>query len=253
MKHKATLLLAAGMFLAPLASAQETKANVGRIYWTWARPGQAQQYEAGSKKHSEFHKMKNDPWTWSTWQVVSGNRAGHYVTGTFGHEWKDFDNLPVAQAEDDADYFKNVEPYESNWRGEHVVLMPAHSRPPDSTDPYPLYELWLVHIKPGKAEQYLNAIKKIPGAIEKVGVPWHYTFWSVADGNSGSSFYVSFPMKTWAERGENGPSFEEVLTKAYSSGEAHAIMDAISDAEAERTSMLLVYRPDLSYTPVPAK
>ncbi len=251
MKQKGIFLAVAGLLLAPLAGAQEPQANVGRIYWSWARPGQVQQYEAGNKKHNEFHKMKKDPWTWSMWQVVSGNRAGQYVTGSFNHQWKDFDNLPVSQAEDDADYFKNVEPFEANWRGEHIVLMPAHSQPPDSTDPYPLYQVWLVRTKPGKAEQYLNAIKKIPGAIEKAGVPWHYTVWSVADGGEEGSFYISFPMKTWGERAENGPPFEEVLTKAYGRSEAHAIQDALSDAEAGTTSMILVYRPDLSYVPAP--
>ena len=246
-----TLLCAGALLLAPsmFSQQQADRGNVARIYWSWARAGQVAQYEAGNKRHNEFHRQKNDPWTWQTWQVVSGNRGAQYVIGSFWHHWKDFDNTPVTSADDEADYLKNVEPYEANWRGEHLVFMPNHSLPPDSTDPYPVYVLWHVQLKPGMTDTYLSAVAKIPEAARKAGVDWRYTFWMVADGNVSGSYYISFPYKSWGERDAQGLPFEEVLIKAYGREEAHSMQRAFDQSVASTTSMVLTHRPDLSYVP----
>jgi len=251
------LFVLAAFALAPSVFAQEQEqeqANVARLYWTSAKQGQTLAYEAAIKKHNDFHRRKGDPWTWRVWQVVSGSQSGQYLHGTFGHQWKDFDNPPVPTQEDDADYYQNLEALEANWRGEHITFMPKHSYPPDDMDTVrPLYLVWRVFPKPGMTEAYLNAVSKIPEAARKAGVNWRYTFWNVADGGAVPSFYISFPLDNWAQRGVQSMPFEEVLMKAYGRAGAHEIMRAFDDSVARETSMVVVYRPDLSYIPAAAK
>ncbi|MGA8763549.1 MAG: hypothetical protein WB562_11850, partial [Candidatus Sulfotelmatobacter sp.] len=54
--------------------------NVCRIYFSMPKPGMNQQYEAGRKKHMQFHRAQKDTWTWNTFTVETGDNAGMYVT-----------------------------------------------------------------------------------------------------------------------------------------------------------------------------
>ncbi len=65
--------------------------NVCRIYFSTPKAGAAQQYEAGRKKHMQFHRDQKDTWTWSTYAIETGDNTGTYVTSSCGHAWKDFD------------------------------------------------------------------------------------------------------------------------------------------------------------------
>ena len=231
--------------------AQETpgSGNVGRMYFSKPMPGHVAEYIEAIKKHNDFHRSKGDSWTWNMFEIVSGAESGQYLIGTWWHQWSDFDNPPVSAAEDNADYLENIVPHEASWKGEHVIYMPDHSYPPEDMSVQPLYVVYRVKIKPVFAEAYLNAIKKFPEAARKAGVNLRYFFWRVADGGTVPSFYISVPFSSWADRGEQGTPFEEILTKAYGRGEAHAILHTFDKATAYETNMVLEYRPELSYVP----
>ena len=54
--------------------------NVCRVYFSTPKPGVAQQYEAGRKKHMQLHRDKKDTRTWKTFFIEYGDNAGTYVT-----------------------------------------------------------------------------------------------------------------------------------------------------------------------------
>ncbi len=57
---------------------------------TWkVKPGAGAAWAEGRKKHMEFHKQQKDAFGWYTWEVINGDRAGNFITGTFDHYWKD--------------------------------------------------------------------------------------------------------------------------------------------------------------------
>ena len=87
----------------------QNASNVCRVYFSTPKPGMDQQYEAGRKKHMQFHRDQKDTWTWNTFAIETGDNAGMYVTPTCGHAWKDFDEwearmgrpiLPMGQESD---------------------------------------------------------------------------------------------------------------------------------------------------------
>jgi len=59
--------------------------NVCRIYFSTPKPGMGPQYEAGRIKHMQFHRAQKDTWTWNTFAIDTGDRAGTYVTSSCGH------------------------------------------------------------------------------------------------------------------------------------------------------------------------
>ena len=58
--------------------------NVCRVYFSTPKPGMGQQYEAGRKKHMQFHRDQKDTWTWNTFAIETGDNAGIYVADTPG-------------------------------------------------------------------------------------------------------------------------------------------------------------------------
>src|ERR1700687_4619713 len=49
--------------------------NVCRVYFSMPKPGMGQQYEAGRKKHMQFHRDQKDTWTWKTFAIETGDNA----------------------------------------------------------------------------------------------------------------------------------------------------------------------------------
>ena len=49
------------------------------------------QWEAGRKAHTAFHAAQKDTWAVYTWQILTGDRSGSYLTASPGHHWSDFD------------------------------------------------------------------------------------------------------------------------------------------------------------------
>src|SRR4051812_24549663 len=74
------------------------------------KEGMQNDFEAGYKRHLEWHAAQPDTWSWLGWSIVTGDRIGTFIDATVGHEAADFD-APVAPAADLADNVKNVLPY----------------------------------------------------------------------------------------------------------------------------------------------
>src|SRR3954452_24837517 len=74
------------------------------------KPGMERDFEEGYKRHLEWHRRNNDPWVWHGWTLLTGERDGWFVDGSYFHVWTDFDT-PVKPAEDGADNAVNVSPH----------------------------------------------------------------------------------------------------------------------------------------------
>lgn len=72
--------------------------------------GQAAEFEAGYRRHLEWHRAKADPWPWYGWTIVSGERLGVFVDATIDRTAEELDT-PVDPAGDRADNERNVAPY----------------------------------------------------------------------------------------------------------------------------------------------
>ena len=103
-------VLGALFAMAPAFPALAQPANVTIIAAQFLKPGMAKQYEAGRTKHMGWHKSQKDAWSWYVWEVISGDNTGAYVTGSFGHAWKDFDGREKFEKADDADVAATMGP-----------------------------------------------------------------------------------------------------------------------------------------------
>ena len=215
------------------------------------KAGMADQYEEGLKKHNPFHRQHSDAREWLTWEVVGGAGSGQYIRASFDFKWEDFDKESVPSGESDqADEAKTIGPYVESTQTQWLQLMRSHSRlRGDDTATRRYTVLWTERVVPGKAEAYLNAVKKIPEALEKAGSDFHYALYTVALGGDHLTFYWGVGLDKWAEMAEPDKSFRTVLEEAYGETEADAILDTMGSSTHSSSSEFLVYRADLSYVP----
>jgi hypothetical protein len=124
------------------ATTQEINAqnanNVCRIYFSTPKPGADQQYEAGRKKHMDFHRAQRDTWSWRTYLIETGDNAGTYVSSTCGHSWKDLDEWEQRMGKaDTADGAQNMSPYVRSGRNGIYVYRADMSLAPTELTAYP--------------------------------------------------------------------------------------------------------------------
>ncbi|GGB25024.1 hypothetical protein [Puia dinghuensis] len=113
-------ILLFSLLFASTASAQHNLA----AFSIWKpKEGQAARFEAGYKKHLQWHIGAGDKWNWYGWFIISGDRAGQFVDATFGHEWRDLDHR-VDPAGDGADNDLHTDPFADYLTGYKLQRLP---------------------------------------------------------------------------------------------------------------------------------
>jgi hypothetical protein len=90
------------------ASAQFPPKSVAEIYEV--KPKAGADFEAAGKRHMEWHRQQHDTWSYAVWEIISGERTGTYIGGTFGHDWKDFDERAKLEEADLANFRQTMGP-----------------------------------------------------------------------------------------------------------------------------------------------
>jgi hypothetical protein len=235
---------------AAAAFAQEKTVNIGSVYVMVPKPGMAAQFEQGRKKHMDWHRRNNDTWSWQTYQVMTGEATGTYLSVTFGHTWKDYDTwedkLGTADA---ADSETNLTPYlavstESLWRVMTDVSNASMSGPPAK-----MSEVEHFMLKPGSESDFYSVIQKVNDAIAKTNWPGRATWFQLVNGGEGPHYVLVIPHDNWADMAEPTPSFDAMLEKAVGRHDADMLEHTFDKTVAREWSEMTMYRPDLSYVP----
>jgi hypothetical protein len=105
-------------------------------------------FEAGYRRHLDWHVTALDPWTWYGWSIWAGDRQRWFVYATFGHAASEFD-APVSPSEDERDNVANVTPHAEFVGNALYEFLPRLSRGNGVPTPAPRLELTTIELKPG--------------------------------------------------------------------------------------------------------
>jgi hypothetical protein len=244
-----TCVVAASLLWAVPAISQEKPGTLVRVFVMAPKGGMSAQLEQGRKKHMEFHKKIKDSWAWNTWSVETGERAGMYMTATFGHHWKDFDDWAKNEEGDGADVDATMGPFIGGGSNAFYTYLPDISRPTPGSVPEAMTELTYFQLRQDGEAEFMATIAKIHEAIGKTSWPVNYYWYVLANGGDGPAYVLSIPHKSWASMEEPAPGFPQMLEKAYGRHDAEALFRAVGATVASQRTELLRYRPDLSYVP----
>lgn len=230
---------------------QQNAKNYCRVYFSRPKPGMDLQYEAGRKKHMQFHRSQKDTFTWNTWLIETGDNAGTYVTSTCGHTWAEFDEWEARMGKaDTADGATNLTPYVQGGSNGFYVYRSDMSLAPANEPPAPMTAVTIYKLKPGTAPDFAAAIRRATDAISKQA-DWPKTsgWLQLVNGGDSPTFVLLNARKNWAEFAPLAKTPLDVMTEAYGKETADQIQKTIMDSTAHLSTEAATYRPDLSYIP----
>lgn len=224
--------------------------KVAEIHFNRVKPGMTQQYEAGRKKHMAWHKGQNDTWSWYTWAVLTGEGTGSYVVGTFGRNWKDFDDRTKFNEADGADAQANMGASLAGNEMSYYVYRPDLSLGQETFPPAPLISVIHFMLKPDGINDFVEAVKKVNDGIKKTNYPTGGVsrWYQLANGGEGPHFVLVGDRANWAAfQPPPDKTLDSMMEEAYGKQEGAAILSSLRKAIRSSHSEALQYRPDLSH------
>jgi hypothetical protein len=233
-----------------LAQNMDAKPIIERATLWTIKPGMGAKFEAGLKKHNQFHVKQGDTQAHDTYVIESGEHAGSYWRVAGDRHWEDFDAEDKFADADTADSDVNVTPYIASSVPMFLEVQVDASNPPPDDAPAPVFwELIFFKVKAGHYDQISLAIKRVKDAAQKVSWPERWVWLVLVNGGEHDQFVLALPHDNWA--GFNPPQkpFPKMLEEALGRAEAESVFSMFDDSIASSRSEIVRYRPDLSYTP----
>ena len=112
---------------------EEAPANIARVIEVRAIPGHTAKFEAGVKEYSAWAAENGYSWSWSTWEVITGENTGSYLVATFNHSWADFDHPPIDMAANETALAKHIYPHVASANVSFWALRPGVTESTHST------------------------------------------------------------------------------------------------------------------------
>jgi len=221
--------------------------NVAMVYRFTPAAGKTAAFEKALASHAAWRKQAGDPWSWSVYQVITGEHAGSYMIRSGGHTWADLDAYDAGFGPKGSARFQaNVEPLVGSWTSMVTVGDTAHERLPQTDDGYAMISLSFYSVKPGHGDQFEAAVEAVQKAIVDQKAPFHYAWFNVLDSGLGGVQGLAVFHKDWVGFQEQHPNLGEVMNQEYGQAMARQISDEFSGSYSHVVSQIMRARPDLS-------
>jgi hypothetical protein len=249
LRSLALLALAAS---APLFAAEPTASlrNTGdaaHLFGYVPKQGMEAQFDAGYRKHLDWHRTHDDPLVWYGWYVTHGPRMGMFIDGSFGAPFAAFDNR-VAISDDVKDADRNVTPYADTafrtvWRVRRDL---STGTPLEEWKPTAMMQVHTYKLRLGKAKQFEQIVKRMRAAVEanKSGA---FT-WYEGVGGVDNEFMLLVARDGWAAFDAPG-DLEGVLATIEDPTTRRELLTGYAAFVEDVTSEVWRYRSDLSLIP----
>jgi hypothetical protein len=250
LKRKTAALVLITLLLALPAVAADRAGDLAIVNTHTPKAGATEKYEAARKKHMGWHKAQKDPWSWLTWEIVSGEASGTYYTGSFGHAWKELDEQEKLEKSDIADFDKTIGPTLGRSFTSYYVLRPDLSLTQPSGDPplaYSVLTFFMIHAD--GVNDFLDTVKKINDGIKKTSYPQAgpSSWYQLVNGGEGPMYVLSGGRANWAAFAPPGKTLDQMMEEAYGKEQGPAILAKGRKAIRSSRTETIKYRPDLSY------
>ena len=224
--------------------------EIVEIHINRVKPGMAQQYEAGRKKHMAWHKSQNDAWSWHTWAVLTGPATGSYVVGSFEHNWKDLDGREKFLQADAADVQASMGPSQAGSEQSYYRYRADLSLSQQTFPPAPLTSVTHFMLEPAGINDFTDGIKKVNEGIKKTNFPQAgpSRWYQLVNGGEGPHFVLVGDRASWASfQPPTDKTLDSMMEEAYGKEQGAAILSSIRKAVRSTITEALQYRSDLSY------
>lgn len=223
-------------------SGQAQETTGGFMFGYMPHPGEREAFEAGYRRHLDWHRTKADSLPWFGWDVLAGPRLGMFIDGTFGMQFAALDDR-VDPRGDAADAAATFQPHAEPSARELVLLRRdlSTATPLEDRAPSRFVQVVRFRVPPAETGRVEDAFDRLRGTADALTL-LPYTVYEVLAGAS-----PGFLLMVWRD---GLGSFDatarnpEVALREYFA-ETETGMPTPSHADV--TSEVWMFRPDLTY------
>lgn len=216
------------------------------------KDGMESQFDAGYKRHLEWHRTHNDPLVWYGWYITHGPRMGMFIDGSFGAPFAAFDNR-VAIADDGKDAERSFLPYgEANYRAVFRVRRDlSNGTPLEQWQPTRMVQVYTYKVRLGRSERFEKIVKRMRTTLEAAKPKSSYTWYEGIGGTSTPGYMLMVSRDGWAAFDEHDGGLEGVLASVEDPTVRQQLLEGYAASVEEVQSEIWSYRSDLSLIPAP--
>lgn len=244
-----TLLIAALLSIVSSNLAAQVKGNIVWAEYQIPRPAHKEKYEEARKERAKWHKEKGGTLPVYVWEVLTGERTGHYLIATSAKDWSAFDSSPVSIEQAYSRFGQESSEHVVRVRSFFLDQLIEVSRSSEDKSPAPLAVLRYFKISYGKWGEFYNLLRKFKEAAEFGEWPVHYSWYSVNNGADEPMFVEAIPKSNWADMEPPQKAPLQLITELFGPEDTILITNLMHEIIEKETSEVLRYRPDLSYVP----
>lgn len=213
--------------------------DAAHLFGYYIDGGKDEQFEAGYRKHLQWHQDHADPLVWYGWYVTQGERMGMFIDGTFGAPFSALDHR-VSPAEDgrnaDATFIPFVKPAaRASYRLRREL---STGTPLEQWQPARMMLVTRYRVKPGHAARFEAALREMAKAQNTGGKA--KTWYEAVAGTDVPEYMLMEALAGWETLGE-----ADMQRPDQRSSE---LADTIESA----TNEVWTYQADLSLIPTQA-
>jgi hypothetical protein len=247
---KSVLFPLVAVFLLMSTSGQAADATRGEAAFLFAyepRPGHQEQFDAGYRRHLEWHRQHRDPLPWYGWYVSTGERSGMFVDGSFGITFAAFDQR-VEPRQDAANFAETTAPYGDAAYRKILRLMPRLGTATrlEDREPSSRIEVVTYFVRPGQTAAFESGLEKLATSVADSRA---FTVYRQLSGGIQPAYLIMFPGEGFAYFEENEASLDALIRIELDAEPERELLDMLSRTVRYAHSETWRYRDDLSYLP----
>lgn len=222
--------------------------SIARLVYFSAQPGSRAQVEDIIKKQMDWRREQKDSWRWLTWEYASGEMP-RYCVATFGHDWADFDEMPLAGREDEAGGGQALRLSATPPAVQYFEHLDEVSDFGNQTNTPTLAEISLYQLHYGKKAQFYAALCEFHDALSRAGGVNRYEWFELRSGGETPQFLLMVPRANWAAFDVRTDVLRDALDQALGKRKAAKVFEQFTAAVKIHARSAVRLRPDLSLLP----
>lgn len=213
-------------------------------------PGEEETFYEGYGRHLDWHRAQGDSLLWYGWQVVTGERIGLFVDGTFGQPFLAIDRR-VDPAGDGADFAATAGPHADAVFRTAYTLRPdlGTGAPLERGRPTPLLEVVTYRVRPGTEHRFEDAVRRATAlATERGDIPT-VTWYELVDGGHHGTYLQVIHRQGFAGWDAARSDLASLLRTVADDGARRSLSATIAEVLSEVRSEVWRYLPGSSLVP----
>lgn len=233
-------------------SAEDVKGDAAFLFSYYPKEGARGAFVKGYTEHLDWHRMNNDPLVWYGWFVVSGERLGMFVDGTFGISFRAFDNRPFP-SEDAAHFRKYVLPHAEMVYRKVFKLQRNLSTGTrlEDWDPTANIEVYSLSLVPGREILFEETLSQLVAGMRNQGIDKEFTVYRQLTGGTLPSYLVMVPHEgfSYFDSDSAVTTFTHMINLTFPEKKSTILSGNLSESVKEIHGETWSYREGLSYFP----